>query len=152
MNSGVRSALGPGSRSLRQEYSLHGGADQAAPARPLHATRRKAVVRIIEYVHAWWNSDVEGLKAVAAYALHCVRQRRVLAGKQVQEEAGLLCRIARGHGSASRLRGNAVLCAGMAAVVAAATGATRRSLIPYVGPCCWHGRAGGARGVRVSDN
>ena len=39
MCSGVRSALGPGWRSLRRENSLQGGAAQRAPTRPLDATR-----------------------------------------------------------------------------------------------------------------
>ena len=37
-------------------------------------------MRVIKYVHAWCESDVKRLKAVAAHALHCVRQRSMLAG------------------------------------------------------------------------
>ena len=41
MCSGVRSALGPGLRSLSRENSLQGGADQSAPKTPLEATRSR---------------------------------------------------------------------------------------------------------------
>ena len=43
MCAGVRNALGPGCLSLRMLNSLHGGADQMQPSRPLEAVRRASL-------------------------------------------------------------------------------------------------------------
>ena len=143
INSGVRSALGPGLRSLRREYSLHGGADHPAPTMPLHATRR---------IRRWRESlsmSMPGATATAmsngweqSQPMRCIACVRGACWPENKSRKRRGCWADLRAGTGVRDLGCVAELCSVAGVSAAATGATRRPLIPYAWSCWRQGVLG----------
>ena len=89
MNSGVRSALGPGLRSFRRENSLQGGADHNAPNMPLEAMRSsKRYCASSKMLHAVSASKSKGCMQSTCSASIAVVSGALMPAKRSRKSLG----------------------------------------------------------------